>query len=258
MICKKKFNIRPILTLDNDQTQLNDDKFLRGEGHRKRLRERFLQVGINGFSDHEFVELLLMICMPRRDVKVLAKKLLQRFKTITNLVHASQEELQQFTTGELLYVTLKLVGTIHEIMLSEQQKHEKSNSHCKVICLIKMWQSKIGFLNFEVLEIALLDSNYNVPKNGIIRLENGVVNQTNISIRKIFELLLRQNSYGFILAHNHPTGNCIPSKQDIYITNKLSQLSQDLGIKFLDHIIIAKNDYYSFYKNGMMNNIATT
>ena len=118
--------------MEKENLQSNE-VILNGDGHRKRLRKRFETVGIDGFAYHELMELLLTICIPRKDVKQLAKTLLQRFTSITNILHASRDELREFVSGDIVPFTFKLICTLHELMLEETELTKSKNCNFNII-----------------------------------------------------------------------------------------------------------------------------
>ena len=220
-------------------------------GHRQRLRERFLKTGLRGFAEHEVLELILTLCIPRRDVKELAKALLKKFGSIRNVLDADPAQLKAFGgLGEASIVCFLLIKAFSEYYL--QQKTVKLPIFTDNASLVQFWQSRLGALNYEVFEIAYLDAAFRLMKDGIERLEEGAGARTKVYLQKVLRSALMRGAVNFVLAHNHPSGNAQPSQTDLQITQNLHYACTLINIRLLDHIIIAKDDVYSFRQSGLL------
>ncbi len=220
-------------------------------GHRKRLRERFMKNGLLGFADHEIIELLLTLCIPRCDVKERAKLLLNKFGNINSIFDAPEQEL--ISVRGISHVTvaaIKIIKSLTDLRLRvSAEQTEVLDSSDK---LIELWKVRLKNLNIEVFEVAYIDSHLRLLKNGIIELERGIVDRVNIYPRKILELALINVASGIILAHNHPSGDAKPSSQDEVVTRKIKYVADCLDIKLIDHIIISREDTFSFREHGLV------
>jgi DNA repair protein RadC len=152
--------------------------------------------------------------------------------------------------GEVTAVALKIIKASTEFYL-------KSSIEGKQIFagsgeLIKFWKNRMRGLCVEVFEVAYLDADLCLLKDGIEEMERGSVNSVHVSPRKILESALRRNSSCIVLAHNHPCGDASPSDVDECITRKIKAAAELLGITLLDHIIISKVDEFSFYDHGLV------
>ena len=220
-------------------------------GHRQRLRARFLKTGLRGFAEHEVLELILTLCIPRRDVKDLAKALLKKFGSIRNVLDADSTQLQTFDgLGEASAVCFSLLKAFAEYYL--KQKTVELPIFTNNASLVQFWQSRLGSLKYEVFEIAYLDAAYRLMKDGIERLEEGAGTCTKVYLQKVLRSALTRGAVNFVLAHNHPSGNAQPSQTDLQITQSLHYACTLINIRFLDHIIIAKDGYYSFRQSGFL------
>lgn len=224
---------------------------LENNGHRKRLRDRFLKNNLKGFHEYEIIELFLTLFIPRHDVKKQAKLCLKKFGNINNFLNADIKEITSvngigFTTA----TSIKVIKAISELYL--QTKIEGKNVLDDSENLIKFWTSRLRPLNVEVFEIAYVDSNLCLLKNGIEELERGTVDRANVYPRKVLEAALNKQASGIILAHNHPSGSAQPSANDEIITRRIKNAADYLDIKLIDHIIISKFDEFSFRENGLV------
>jgi len=221
------------------------------QGHRSRLRQRFQQSGFKGFNEHEIIELLLTLCIPRKDVKQPAKQLLDEFKSLHGILNASAEELSQIKgIGNVAPVALQIIREAASLYLFQSaEKGPLLNSSEK---LELFWQARLKYLSFEVFEVAYLDSRYRLLSNGVERLQTGTINHTVVYPRKVLESALRRSAYAIVLAHNHPSGKAVPSNHDIKLTRVLLNATSFLNIEILDHLIIADKEIFSFRRNGLI------
>lgn len=221
-------------------------------GHRKRLRERFQKSGLRGFLEHEILELLLTFCIPRRDVKALAKALLKKFGSIRGVFDASVHSLKEVDgIGEVSAICISLIKAfaLHYLQLKTCETPVFNNNEA----LVKFWQTRLGGLKHEVFEVAYLDNAYRLIDDGVERLEEGTVNKAIIYPRKVFASALLHDASSIVIAHNHPSGDSKPSQADFKLTQTLQYASDLLSIRLLDHIIIAKDSFYSFRQSGFLN-----
>jgi DNA repair protein RadC len=216
-------------------------------GHRARLRERFLKGGFNALADYEILELLLTLCIPRRDVKPMAKALLKEFGSLRGVLDAPASALQRIPgIGEVAPVALRVIRETATLYLLQD-----AEGRCllnNVDKLADFWRVRLGPLRHEVFEIAYLDNHYQLLEDGIERLEEGTVAETNVYPRKVMESALRKQAAHIVVAHNHPTGDVTPSEHDRHLTRALQHAGHPLGIKLIDHLIVAARKTYSFRK----------
>jgi len=217
-------------------------------GHKERLRKRLLSHA-QSLEDYEILEILLGYIYFRKDTKPLAKELLIHFSNLRGLFDTRFDELEKFAgtkKGIVVAITLfrELMSRYAEAPL--RQKHELANPEI----VAQMAKVRMGNLEHEECWIALVDA-----QNKLISWElilRGSSSDVQITPKDIFELALKHKCSGFILVHNHPAGSLKPSAPDIALTNDLKKLSKMIGIRFLDHIIIANNNCFSFIKNGIL------
>jgi DNA repair protein RadC len=221
------------------------------ENHRQRLREKFLRSEFSGFVDHEIVELLLTLSIPRKDVKGLAKVLLKTFGSIRGIFDADVSELMRIRgIGESTATSLKIIRVANTLYV--QKSCEESQPFNSADKAVELWRSRLSNLKFEVFEVAYLDSGLRLIKDGIKRLETGTAVMAAVFPRKVAELAIRNNSTAVIVAHNHPGGPAEPSDHDERTTRTLKIALQYLDIRLLDHIIISSNGAFSFREHGLL------
>ena len=219
------------------------------DGHRKRLREKFIKSGLSGFADYEVVELLLSLGIPRKDCKPQAKEAIKKFKTLRGVLSASMEELQQINgVGPHAAFGIKLMQDVAREYLKEKIIDKPVFKSSQEI-FDYLYHSMRDLKN-EVFKVIYLNS-----QNQIIDtadLFEGTVDSAAVAPRKIVEQALAHNAAALIFAHNHPSGNCEPSKSDKDITRDLVFAGGTVQIKILDHLIIGNNRYYSFAGEGLI------
>ena len=211
-------------------------------GHRKRLRARFSANGIDCFQEYELVELLLTYSIPRRDVKPLAKLLIERFGDTTGVINASAQELLSVPgmgTGAATF--LIFVRALMTKCLEKKIRNQRTiDSVSDVSDFLRM---KIGSGSKETLLVFYLDSRRHLIDYELYR---GTVDHTAIYAREVVEHALLCHACGVILAHNHPSENCDPSPEDISLTRSLRETLSRLGIELVDHVIVSPSECRSF------------
>lgn len=212
------------------------------EGHRKRLRERFLQSGLDGFLDYEIVELLLTLGTPRKDCKQMAKKAVKEFGGLQGVLDASIRELQRIEgIGPLNAFGIKLSQAVSEKYAKEQISQKVKLDSSKAVA--EYLQKSIGREKKEHFVILSLDVRSYLIEVHTISV--GTLNASLVHPREVFKEAIDARAASVILAHNHPTGDSSPSEEDIEVTKQLLSAGELLGINILDHVVVSKNAYYS-------------
>lgn len=220
-------------------------------GHRARLRSRFEKTGFNGFAEHEIVELLLTLCIPRSDVKPLARALVKRFGNLKGVLDAPIEALQEHKgMGSVAPVALRIIREAASLYL-RQDLEEKPilNSIDK---LADFWRVRLGDLKHEVFEVAYLDRSYSLMHEGVERLQEGDLDRAAVYPRRILEAAIKRKAFGLVFAHNHPVGQATPSPEDRTLTQSLWEAAKAIGIQVIDHIIISPTGMFSFRRSGLL------
>lgn len=219
------------------------------EGHRKRLRERFKKTGLVGLHDYEFIELLLTYAIPQKDVKPIAKELIQQFNGTKGIFDASIEELTSVTgIGERAATLIKLLKEGATFYLKTRIKGKEVLSSPQDV--FDFCHHAISGEKNEKFMVIYLST-----KNEVIEvetLEEGTINQTAVYPRKIIEGALKHNASALIFVHNHPSGDPTPSKTDRQLTEDLKKAASTIDITVHDHIIIGRNSHFSGRENGWL------
>ncbi len=220
-------------------------------GHRQRLRERFLKSGFAGMAEHEVVEILLTLALPRKDVKKPAKDLLAHFGNLQGILDAPADELRTVHgIGEVAPTAFRIIREAANLYL--QQRTEKGNCLAADESMTAFWRSRLGGLKHEVFEVAYLDSGYRLLKDGVDRLEEGTIDRATVYPRMVMEAALKKRSAALVFAHNHPNGDVKPSDQDKILTRALILAAETLQIKVHDHLIVSSDEVFSFRKAGLL------
>ncbi|HWQ70014.1 MAG TPA: DNA repair protein RadC, partial [Patescibacteria group bacterium] len=199
--------------------------------------------------DYELLELLLTYAIPRRDTKLLAKKLLERFGTLARVFEAEPASLEAIDgMGPQGAILISLIRPLATRFLTEAPMPKillRSTGDAAAY-----FQAKLKGLSEEEVHVAFVNA-----KNAVTAtecLQRGTVDQSVVYVRKVIERALAHKASGFILAHNHPSGDSTPSSQDREITQALKAAAATVGIRFLDHLIIGDDAPFSFKAVGLL------
>ena len=215
-------------------------------GHRERLRQRFDKVGYLGMHDYEILELLLCLSIPRGDVKPIAKDLLYRFKTLEAVFHADDNLLLEINgVGKQTVHLLKIMLATHQ-RLTQISLH-KPNILSNFSKILDYCYTHVGFERIEEVRVLFLDAKMNLILDEVH--QKGTVDEAAFYIPEVIKRALDVGSTGLILIHNHPSGDPKPSFEDKKLTLDLLRACKPLNIDIHDHIIIGKDQYYSFHQN---------
>ena len=221
----------------------------KGEGHRSRLKQRFLKNGLDGFHDYEVIELLLSLNTPRKDCKESAKLLLKKFETLPMVIEAPDDQLCQIKgVGPANSMGLKLIKAVADRYLREKIVSKDVVGNPEE--LIDYLRHAIGHLSREVFLVVFLDA-----KNCVLTSEvlfEGTLTSSSVYPREVIIKALQHNAAAVIFSHNHPSGDLEPSENDILITKRLFFALKFVGIIVHEHMIISNEGYYSFASQGII------
>ena len=221
----------------------------KAKGHRNRVKERFLKEGPEKFTDEDLLELLLILNIPFKDTRKLARELLNHYKTLDNVLDAPLEELSKFKgLKEKSALPLKVVKEVAKRYLKEKAlKTEYLRSPEDVYNYLRY---EMQNLPRETLKVIFLDIKSKVLS--IETLFEGTITESAVYPREIFNKAFEKKASLLILVHNHPSGDLTPSKEDIKLTKNLILAGHLLQCKVIDHLIIGKNGYFSMAENGLI------
>jgi DNA repair protein RadC len=211
----------------------------------ERPRERLLKHGVRALSDHELLAIILRTGTKDMSVLDLAKKVLIEFQNLNRLNEATVSELKKIKgIGEAKAIEiLAAIELGRRINLPASGKVILANPYQSYVYLKELIQNE----SQEHLVCVYLNTQSEVIETKTISI--GTVNQTIINPKDILKWALKHSATGIIVAHNHPSGNPTPSKEDIIVTRKIVEAAKIMDIIVVDHIIVGKNRYYSFLEN---------
>ncbi|MCK5064189.1 MAG: DNA repair protein RadC [Candidatus Fermentibacteraceae bacterium] len=217
------------------------------QGHRERLRQRFLEAGIKGFSDRDALELLLTYAIPRKDTKETAAALIEKFGSLRNVLNQPPSMLQTVHgIGPAASILLNLATSITTQSFRLRKGTQVIDSPEKVREYLEI---KMSTLRKERLIALLLDSSNRLITECI--LEFGTVDKAAVHPRNLLEKVIATGATGVILVHNHPGGANRASQEDIRLTRNLRDLGKSLGFRLLDHMIVADGETLSLREEGV-------
>ncbi|MFA7073863.1 MAG: DNA repair protein RadC [Endomicrobiaceae bacterium] len=220
-------------------------------GHRKRIKEKFVNSGFENWRDYEILEFALTFALPRKDTKETAKKLIEKFGSLKELLNADYKDLINSKTeglGEHSAVFISFLKSF-SVKYSEFEIREKAklSSSKDVISFLK---SVIGSSKKENFYAIFLNAANKILDYKIV--SKGIVNKSAVYPREIAKMALDSNATSVIISHNHPGGTCKPSQNDIIATEAVLKALKTIDIFLLDHVIVTDKDYYSFKDNGLI------
>lgn len=217
-------------------------------GHRNRVRERYLNTGLDTFQDYEALELLLFYAIPRKDTKSTAKNLISRFGSLPAVLDATLEELTEAGLSPNAAILLKLVPDMNRYYAVKTdgagQKVHSTSDAGKILCAM--------FRHEQTESVRLLCLNAGGKVLKLALLNEGDINAVHFSVRKIVETALSAKAVSVILSHNHPGGTLTPSREDLDATNSAKAALSTVGIQLLDHLIISGDSYCSLREEGYL------
>ncbi|GAB0119628.1 RadC family protein [Acidisoma sp. 7E03] len=219
------------------------------DGHRARMRDRLLRAGPDALNDHEILEMVLFLALPRRDTKPISRSLLIRFRSFASAISASPQELREIDgLGEAGIAALKTIQAA-ALRLSRAEIMDQP--------VLTNWQRVIDYLTavlarekIEHFRVLYLDS-----RNRLIADEEqgrGTVNATPVYPREVVRRALELSATAMILVHNHPSGDPTPSHQDIEMTRALRAAAEPLSLLLHDHVIIGNGRWISLIREGLV------
>ncbi len=231
----------------------NPKAFLqRVAGHRERLRRKFLDYGLEAFTDEEVLEMLLIFGTPRRDCKPLARSLLKRFGGLAQVLEAPLAELCQVKgVGPKNALALKFVQEVARRFLARRLAERPQISSAQEV--YEYLAHSMLHLSREVFKVLFLDARHRLLT--VEDLFQGTLTESVVYPREILRRALELKAAALILAHNHPSGDPTPSPADLKVTRQILLAARLLQVRLLDHLVVAKAGYFSFAEKGVLNEL---
>ena len=216
--------------------------------HRQRLKQRYLDQGLDGFNEIQILELLLFYAIPRVDTNPIAHGLIDRFGSLAKVLDAPMNKLLEVEgvgPGAAAFLKLvKDVGRAYDTSKTEDEVIVRSVADCG-----KYLMPRFRGRKNEVIFLLTLDAKLKVLN--CRQVGEGSVNYASIPIRRVVEMALEDGASTVILAHNHPSGLAVPSGDDIQATRRLAAALSAVEITLADHFVVADNDYVSMVQSGI-------
>lgn len=217
------------------------------DGHREKMRRRFLETGLEGFADHEALELLLYYAIPRRDTNPIAHALMERYDSLSGVLNAPVEDLEKVEGigGERGHPAVPGLPAQPE----GPHSGRVPGDHPQLLraggaYLLERFAGE----RRELVFLLCLDR-----KGRLLackRLAEGDVASADLNIRKVVEMALLTSASAVILAHNHPSGVAVPSSSDEAATRQVAEALRTIGVRLVDHIVVADRDFVSMADSG--------
>ncbi|MBQ6907299.1 MAG: DNA repair protein RadC [Clostridia bacterium] len=216
------------------------------EKHRERLKEKFLEFGLDGLEDHELVELLLFYAVPRQNTNEIAHRLINEYGRISDILEADTENLMKIKgISKHSAVLFKLILASVNKYMNEQ--NDIANAMLTPQNIDKYIKNLFYGHTNEVAYALLLDKECVVKK--VKKLSTGTVNAAPIYPREVVKLAVNEKYPYILLAHNHPNGNAMPSQNDLKITKTIELALNFVEVRLVDHVIVSGEKVISLAKN---------
>lgn len=217
------------------------------KGHRERLKKRFVEQGLDNFTDIQALELLLFYAIPQRDTNPLAHALLEYFGSLSQVLEASVEELKKVPgisdhAATLITLVVEL-GRFYQVDAAQRMERLTTLDACGEYMVPYFFGR-----SRETVFLLCLDAKCKVLC--CKEIGEGSVNSASVSVRKVVETALSANATTVVLAHNHPSGVALPSGEDMETTKRVAVALNAVEIQLADHIVVAEGDYVSMAQSG--------
>ncbi len=219
------------------------------QGHRKRVKEKFLASLGKELHDYELLEILLFAANARADTKPLAKQLIAEFGDLSALINCEVDRLKNIAgVGDSTVVHIKIIAEIISRVLKKSARRRTILNNWQVV--LDYAQAVLGGLNHEVFRVLFLDKKLQLIADELVCV--GENDHVFVSAKLIAKKALLLQASSVILMHNHPSGDSRASAADIKVTQEISNALKNLEIRIIDHLIIGAEGYFSFKENGFL------
>lgn len=219
------------------------------EGHRERVKKRYLNEGLDAFEDHQVLEMLLFYCIPRKDTNELSHKMIREFGSLAGLFEADPRDIcRRCKVSENTAILISAIPSLARRYFKSKwgQKPVLNSSTLAGEYAISLFAGR----TYEAFYVICLDSQNRVNKAELVH--EGTINEAPVYPRIIVETALRHQANSVILAHNHPGGSLNPSREDIEVTRRIVTAFNAISIRVVDHIIVGGDKYMSFAERGLI------
>ncbi|HHU90048.1 MAG TPA: DNA repair protein RadC [Clostridiaceae bacterium] len=222
------------------------------KGHRSRVKKRYMDEGLDNFSDHEVVELLLFYSIPRQDTNALAHRMIKEFGTLHDLFEAHPRDIERRCKVSMsTAILISMVAPLSRLYLKQKWGNRPvvNSSAIAGNYALSLFAGRV----YECFYVICLNSQNCVNHSALVH--EGTINEAPVYPRIIVETALRHKANSIILAHNHPGGSLKASNADIDATRKICQALKTISINVVDHIIVAGDRYLSFAEQGLLDSL---
>ncbi len=219
------------------------------EGHRQRMKERFLQEGLTHFSGHEVLEMLLYYALPYRDTNELGHRLEQSFGSLAKVLEADYHDLVK-VEGVTPHVATLIAFCGQLARRYQREQYAMGTVLYDATSIGKYLLPWFSGAKDESVVLLSMDNRHKVLNT--TRVFEGSVNSTQFNIRGAVHQVLRDNATVVVMAHNHPNGHALPSKADLDTTARFARVLEELNIRLFDHLVMAEDDFVSLAESGLM------
>ena len=217
------------------------------EGHRSRLKKRFLNEGLDGFEPHQVLELMLFYAIPQKDTNPLAHELINRFGSFAGVLDASVEELMSVDgIKENAATYLKMFTSVFRVY--EQAENQKDACYDTLEKIAQFAKRQFVGLTCERVYAMFLNNRLQVLECFLV--SEGTVNSAPVVPRIIAQKAIQLKASSLVLMHNHPQGIAVASPEDLRLTRVIEQACNVIGVYFLDHLIVAGDEYTSVLRKA--------
>ena len=224
---------------DNKNLKAESVKNNLHEGHRNRLKNRFLQDGLSSMESHNILELLLFYSVPRKDTNELAHSLIDRFGSLAAVFDANEEELLSVNgITKSSAVLIKMIPQLAGVYMRDKYENKSVFTDNDSI-----GRYLVGYFVGKTEECVVLMLLNGKKLLHICEISSGTPSMSEVNIRKIAELAFEKKATSFVLAHNHLSGDCNPSKEDIRLTGTLLHTFDTMNVSLREHFVIYGEEY---------------
>ena len=218
-------------------------------GHRARMKKKLMSQGLDVFEPHEVLEILLYYAIPQRNTNDIAINLMERYGSLSAVLDASLDSLKDagLTEHQALYLKL-FPGVTRLYMLDKYENPDKTLNYGSIPNFIL--NKFIGYEESEHVFLLLLDKKGKVVYSGMIA--DGDFDAASVSVRRIVTLAINYGATSAVLAHSHPSGFALPSKEDVMTTREIKKAMELVNVILIDHFIVADHDCVSMADSGII------